>query len=256
LLKHFVIRNLHSLLGFENYLFIFSIFKISTLNLYKNKTEYLHFTKLFSDDANIIIIGANTGITTVPISKNVPNGKIFAVEPVKENYDILVKVIEHYKLKNTKALNYALGSENKMIEMVMPIVDNTKSHGLCYIGEVNQEKYGKGIKFTVEMKKLDDLFSTFKESIDGIKVVAENYEKFIFEGAEELIKKNMPLIYCELWFNENRNKVLDLIRSWNYEIFVFANNALVLYDENKHPTRSLFFVPKSKREKDVKFNIK
>ena len=66
----------------------------------------------------------------------------------------------------------------------------------------------------------------------------------------------MPLIYCELWFNENRLKVIDLIRSWNYEIYSFERNSLVRYDEKKHHSRSLFFVPKSTLEKDVKFKIK
>ncbi len=106
------------------------------------------------------------------------------------------------------------------------------------------------------MKKQDDLFSSYKESIDGIKIVAENYEKFIFEGGEQLIKKNMPLIYCELWFNENRLRTMELIRSWNYEIYVLDNNKLVRYDEKQYHTKNLFFVPKTRGEQDVKFNIK
>lgn len=215
----------------------------------------MFFTKLFSDNANIIVIGANTGITTIPIAKNVSKGKVFAIEPVPDNYSVLKKIIKFYKLSNTEALSCALGSENKMIEMVMPIVEKTKSHGLCHIDHDNIEGYEKGIKFKVEMKKLDDLFSSYKESIDGIKIVAENYEKFIFEGGEQLIKKNMPLIYCELWFNENRLRTMDLIRSWNYQIYVLDNNKLVRYDEKKYHTKNLFFVPET-GERDVKFNIK
>lgn len=216
----------------------------------------MFFSKLFSEDANIIVIGANTGITTVPVAKNVTLGKVFAIEPVPDNYSVLKNIIKHYKLRNTEALNFALGNENKTIDMVMPLVENTRSHGLCHIDESNIEGYDTGIKFKVEMKRLDDLFSAFKENIDGIKIVAENYEKFIFEGGEEIIKKNMPLIYCELWFNEKRLKTLDLIQSWNYEVRTLDRGALVIYNEDKHHTKNLFFVPKKRREKDVKFNIK
>lgn len=91
MLKHFAIRNLNKILGFENYLFIFSIFKIKTLNLDKRKKEYVYFSNLFPSDSNILILGANTGITTIPVAKNVRDGKVFAIEPVPENYSTLLK---------------------------------------------------------------------------------------------------------------------------------------------------------------------
>jgi len=244
LLKHFIIRNLHSLLGFEDYLFTFTIFKISTLSLYKNKKEFIYFTTLFPKNANIIVIGANTGITTIPIAKNVPSGKVFAIEPIPVNFKTLQRVIKYFKFFHIEPINIALGNENKEIEMVMPIVENTKSHGLCHIDDKNIRETKAGIKFKVLMKKLDDIFSSFNGKIDGMKIVAENYEWFIFDGGKELIAKHRPLIYCELWFNNSRSKVLEQIKSWNYEIKVLEGNKLIQYNSQFHFTPCFFFVPK------------
>ncbi len=243
MLKHFIIRNLHSLLGFEDYLFTFTIFKISTLSLYKKKKAFIYFTKLFPKDANIIVIGANTGITTIPIAKNVPEGKVFAIEPIPDNLKTLQRVIKYYKLFHIDPINVALGNENKEIEMVMPIVAKTKSHGLCHIDDKNIRETKVGIKFKVQMKKLDDIFSSFEGKIDGIKIVTGNYEWFIFDGGKELIAKHRPLMYCELWFNDNKQEVLELIKSWNYEIKVLEGKKLVQYNSQQHFKVCFFFVP-------------
>ena len=243
MLKHFIIRNLHSLFGFENYLFFFSLFKIFTLNLDKRKKEYVYFSKIFEKDSNILIIGANTGITTVPVAKTTVEGKVFAVEPVPVNYRTLERVIKYFNQTNVITLNMALGNKSGTIDMFLPIINKTRSHGLAYIKDESIEGFQEGIKYNVDIWKLDDLELIQDVKISGIKVVAENYEKFIFEGGEKFINKNKPLIYCELWFNENRIKTLSLIRSWNYEIKVLENNSLIPYISSKHKTKNLFFVP-------------
>jgi len=245
LIKHFIIKNLHGLFGFDNYLFIFTIFKINTLSLDKRKKEYVFFSKMFPDKSNVIVIGANTGITTVPVAKNIPGGKVFAIEPVPENFKTLNRVIKFFKLKNIFPENVALGNENKIISMIMPVINDVKSHGLAHIKEESIEDHENGINYTVPMKRLDDLFVNSNEKIHGIKIVAENYEKFIFEGGKETILKHKPLIYCELWLNENRLKTLELIQSWDYDVKVLDNKNLIPYDPVIHTTKNLFFIPKN-----------
>jgi len=203
----------------------------------------VYFTTLFPENSNIIVIGANTGITTIPLARNIPGGKVFAIEPVTDNFKTLRRVIKYFRFSNVEAINIALGNENKEIEMVMPIVEKTKSHGLSHIEDKSISGYEDGIRFKVQMKKLDDIFSSFEGKIDGIKIVAENYEWFIFDGGKELITKHRPLIYCELWFNDNRQKVLEQVKSWDYEIKILEGQNLIQYISEKHHTKNLFFVP-------------
>ncbi len=234
------------MLGFENYLFVFSVFKIRTLELDKRKKEYVYFSKLFKKNSNILVLGANTGITTVPVALNVAPGKVIAIEPVPENFRTLKKIVQYFKCSNVSLMNFALGNDNKEIEMYLPVINDTKSHGLAYVKDQNIEGFDEGIEYKVMMKKLDSIDEIINLKVDGIKIVAENYEKNIFEGGKEIIMKNRPLIYCELWFNENRNKVLELIKSWNYEIRVLQDNKLISLDSSVHKTKNLFFIPLEK----------
>ncbi len=56
----------------------------------------------------------------------------------------------------------------------------------------------------------------------------ENFEYFVLEGGKELLKKHNPIIYTELWENENREKCFQLIKELDYEIKVLNDNNLVI----------------------------
>ena len=56
-------------LGYDRYLMLFSIFKIKTLVYDKRKADFLFFETMLSKEANVIVIGACTGITTIPIAR-------------------------------------------------------------------------------------------------------------------------------------------------------------------------------------------
>ena len=48
------------------------------------------------------------------------------------------------------------------------------------------------------------------KKIGAIKMDVENFEYFVLEGGKELIKKHKPIIYTELWENQNREKCFQL----------------------------------------------
>jgi FkbM family methyltransferase len=242
-LKHFFIRILHSLLGFKNYLFLFSIFKIFTLRFYSNKKDYLFFTEMIKKDSNVIVIGANTGITTIPIAKKNSEGNIFAFEPVIENYEILQRVIKYFKVKNITAFCYALGNENTEAEMLMPVLDSVKSHGLCHIADEKVEGFKEGIKMKVQMRKLDSMSNVIKVKINFIKIVAQNSDRYIFPGARDMILKNRPVIYCELWNNENRRITMSIIREMGYDIKIRSGTKLINFSNDLPYTENFFFLP-------------
>ena len=62
-------------------------------------------------------------------------------------------------------------------------------------------------------------------------------------GGINLIKKNKPIIYCELWENENRKKCFELMESLEYKIYVLIKEKLELYDSSKHHKQNFFFIP-------------
>ncbi len=52
--------------------------------------------------------------------------------------------------------------------------------------------------------------------VDGIKVDVENFEWQVFRGAINLLKRDHPVIYCELWDTPNRRDVILLLRDLGY----------------------------------------
>jgi len=77
---------LQNILGFGNYLFIFSIITVKRLHLNQHEQEFLHFLDLLPTDHVLLDLGANIGIMTVPLAKKANNGKVYAFEPMPKNF--------------------------------------------------------------------------------------------------------------------------------------------------------------------------
>ena len=236
---------LQGLLGFDNYLFVFSIFTISALRWNKKEGDFLHFLKLIPNNGVVLDIGANIGIMSVHLARKLNHSRIFAIEPIPNNLNALQRIIRFYHLNNIEILNFALGNEDGQIEMVMPVVDEVKMQGLSHVVHESIDEFNEGSKFNVEVKKLDNIPELNSEAsqINAIKMDVENFEYFVLEGGKELIIKNRPIIYTELWENENRDKCFNFISELNYSIKVLENKELVKFIPEKHQTQNFFFIP-------------
>ncbi len=244
-MKSFVKRVLQGILGFDNYLVFFSWFKVHTLSLDKKEGDFIHFLKLIPEGGILLDIGANIGIMTVHFAKKIPNAEIFAYEPVPENITSLKKIVKFFGLKNVRIFEYALGNTEGEIEMVMPVLDKVKMQGLSHVIDPSIETFNEGERYKVPIHCLDNLpeIKALAKPITAIKIDAENYEYWVFDGAKETIMKHHPVIYCELWENDHRTKCLDLIRSLNYEIMVLVNGVLETYNASCHKSLNFFFIP-------------
>jgi hypothetical protein len=65
----------------------------------------------------------------------------------------------------------------------------------------------------------------------------------VLQGGEGIISKFKPLIYTELWENENRQNCFKLMNSLGYSIRVLQKDQLVDYKPEKHNTQNFFFIP-------------
>ncbi len=224
-------------MGYSNYLYVFAVFKIQTLRSDRKENDFFRFLDLLPSDATVADLGANIGIMTYHLSRWCNKGKIIAVEPIPDNFSVLEKIIARYSLKNVKALNIALGNKHEEVEMLVPIQGNAKQQGLSHVIEVGQNE--KGETFKVPCFIFDEIAR--EEKIVGIKIDVENYEYPVLTGAIETLKKNKPIIYAELWDNENRKKCFSLLDSLGYKTYVCNKNNLVLFDANIHNKQNFIF---------------
>jgi hypothetical protein len=133
----------------------------------------------------------------------------------------------------------ALGDTPGELPMVMPIINNVKMQGLSHIQRSGHLDTGSEI--TVKVEKLDNITELMTANkVSGIKIDVENFEYFALKGGEALLSKFKPIIYCELWKNEQRTQTIDYLKTLGYNAKVFDQGELVSFD--KQDTINFFFI--------------
>lgn len=188
-------------------------------------------------------IGANIGMTAVPIAKLKHNICLHSYEPIKENFSTLRKVMSLYRLKNVKLFNMALGNAHGTTDMIMPLKHKARQQGLCKVYKEGSQE--TGIRYTVPIDTLDNVYKE-NQNVTAIKIDVENFEYEVLLGARRLLKRCMPVIYCELWRNEKRTAVFEYLREIGYKIYVYnqvKNGLMPIRSENIGNAYNFFFLP-------------
>ncbi len=240
--KKAIQATLQRLLGFENYLFVFSLFVMSTIRWNKKEGDIKHFMNMLDPMDTVLDIGANIGIMTAIMSRACPQGKVIAFEPIPENIKALKRLIKFLRLKNVDIQSVALGNKKCNLEMRMPVIKGVKMQGLSHVHHPDIEGYDTTYqRYKIPQHTLDDIL--LNETVQAIKIDVENYEYYVLIGGEKLINQNRPLIYMELWDNDNRKKCMELLFDWGYTAKVLVNSELVTFNPNRHSHQNFFFIP-------------
>ena len=245
MLKNWTQIFLQKILGFQNYLFMFAAFSIYRIRKTRYDEEFLHFVNMIPDDGLVLDIGANIGITTIPLSKKLPNSQIAAIEPIPHNVRTLKKIIRFFGATNVTVYPIAAGDLNGRINMITPVIDHVKKQGLSHvIGAVPKELTSKeGEQFSVPVMRLDDIKDFHQyEKINAIKIDVEQFEYAVISGGLQIINRFRPIIYCELWDTPQRKIFLDFMEGIGYDIQVYENGQLVTYDQRA--VLNFFLIPK------------
>ncbi|SKB37856.1 FkbM family methyltransferase [Malaciobacter marinus] len=183
----------------------------------ENYGEYSSFeTNLFEDFClsgdTVIEVGSNIGVHTQELASMVTQaGKVFAFEPQRVVFQTLCANLSLNSISNVYAYNFAVGSENKQINI--PKLDYSK-----------QNNYGgislKEVKDGEEVQQVTlDFFENKLSSLKFIKVDVEGMEYDVLKGSSNLIKKYKPILYLENDRIEHSQRVLDYLLSLGYEIY-------------------------------------
>ena len=133
------------------------------------------------NDAVVFDIGAFKGDTAYFFSKKCSNkARIYAFEPDENNYKVLLKIKEKYKLNNVITKNILLSNAEKEIDFIS-MIENTPTI----------KKNAITIDKFVEENNI--------EKIDYIKMDVEGAEKNILEGSIKTIKKFKPSLAIAIY---------------------------------------------------------
>jgi hypothetical protein len=118
-------------------------------------------------------------------------------------------------------------------------------HGLSHVIDEENSANNLGLKFSVPVIRLDEMepLRTPLKPVTAIKIDIENFEYRALKGAEKLITMHRPVIYCELWENDNRKKCIGFLNKLNYSAFILNRKELVPVKEAAVDKHNFFFLP-------------
>lgn len=187
--------------------------------------EYLRNTILKGvfQDTVVLDIGANIGNHSLYFAKECGAKKIYSFEPVPETFRILQKNVEI----------------NDLSEVITPVnagvgAKNTRAG----IQSFMEEDFGKSIieykdEGEINVVSLDQM--GINEKVGFIKIDVEGFELEVFKGAEKLIRRDKPIIFCEIWpsyFIEHFEEISRILQPLGYECIANDSDYLFVQDSS------------------------
>lgn len=241
-MKEAALALLQRLFGLETYLYLFSRLKVATLRFDRRERDFLVFLRDLPADGTVLDIGANIGIMTAHLARHVDRGEVVAFEPMPANLRVLGRLVDRLALRNVRIEACALGDSEGTLEMVMPLERGALRHGLAHVVHESIPDRNEGPRVTAPQRRLDDCDSVRRaERITGIKMDVENFEWFVIQGAVETLRRHRPLLYVELWPNENRARCFELLAGLGYRAFVCERGGLIPFEPERHRQQNFIF---------------
>ena len=215
-------RILYRLLSLENYLRVvssmFFLYRALGLGRKGRALEYVyHLPQLVREGDTAIDIGANLGYYARPIADIIGHeGHLYAVEPVPVIFSVLQRNMRG--CDNATLLNYALGEEERQIEMAN---DSVAAAGYFGTGRnfVSEGELSKdAVRFTAQMKQGSQLFADLKR-IDFIKCDIEGYERVVIPELKPILERHHPTLLIET-DGDTRRDIVSLMEGLGYQAYM------------------------------------
>jgi hypothetical protein len=161
-------------------------------SIFYDKYKLNELSNKIPNDRVIFDVGALCGDSTLILNEMFPNHKIYAFEPILNNYNNIFKTIELNQLNNVIPTNLALANET---------------------GEREFEYGGRNL---CRVDTLDNFVSVNNLKVGLIKTDIEGGEWDMLLGAEKTIKEQKPTLILSVYHNyRDFFKIKPLIESWN-----------------------------------------
>ncbi len=234
-------------LGYERFLYLFARFKARTLQWDRREAGFRYFLRQLPEDGVVLDIGANLGFLCLHLARRVARGRVLAFEPLPDNLRTLHRIVRGVGVENVDVYPWAVGDHNGSVSMVLPLQGRAREQGLGHVVDT-AEMPETGLEFEVPIRRLDDLPEVNNPGtrIAGLKIDVEDFERFVLEGARAILERDRPLVYLELWNDENQQVCLAIARELGYRVMVFEGRGLIPFEPVKHRHHgNFFFVPQA-----------
>jgi FkbM family methyltransferase len=212
-----------------------------------------YFLQEIKEGDVIIDVGANIGYYALLEAGAVGNtGKVYAIEPVKENINKLKFNIKLNNYSNIEVFEMAIGDEEKIATMYLS--NKCNWHSLVCARDIADTIIGQvDVKVTTLDKFIDQFIPNRK--IDFIRIDVEGYEYYIVRGMSRLLKENRRLkLFIEVHpHNMKKEEVISFfifLRENNFEIKKVIFEPPSMLFTNTFISKSLIFLNDRLNEKN------
>jgi FkbM family methyltransferase len=158
------------------------------------------------DTAIAVDVGANIGYYTLLMAQKCK--KVYAIEPDKENFEILKKNVEENKFTNVVILNVAAGEKKEK----KYLIKDKNNYGNSHLNP-SKSPFDKGDLQRISCLRLDDILIN-EHKIDLIKLDTQGWEPQVVEGAKRIIKRDSPILFLEYTPSEYKNnKMIGFLKN-------------------------------------------
>jgi FkbM family methyltransferase len=173
-----------------------------------------YFLKIVSRSRKIFDIGANTGLYAILAAKEITTEMVYAFEPTPRIFGYLKRNAEVNSLNNIKLELSALSNYDGEIELYIPSgMIPTSSSTLKGFRKASEILKVPSIRLDTYCKKRDI------KDIDLLKIDTEGTEHLVIEGGIETIKRDQPIIICEVLEGFTERFIHKLLDPIGYEYY-------------------------------------
>jgi FkbM family methyltransferase len=163
--------------------------------------------KIISAGDDVLDIGANFGYYTVPLSKLVGAGHVYAFEPIPFTFNACDKIIKHFNCNNVQLLQKGVGAKDETLTFSVPLqACGALSAGQAHIegrqnsGEGMHEVYSFKAHetFDCDVISIDTFLLPKLKKLSFIKMDIEGAELFALKGMVKTLATFKPTILMEI----------------------------------------------------------
>ena len=175
-----------------------------------------------SGNLSLIDIGANIGNHSIFFSEFFK--KVYAFEPNPLTYEIL-NINSNFNVRKKNIITYKLGLSDQQGKTFFRI-NRLNMGGSCIIYP-KENRLNSTDVIEIQISCADKIEELRNENIGCIKIDIEGHELRILIGAENIIKRNKPIIIFEqskTEFNNGSSKAINYLKKMGYSFYIFNNH--------------------------------
>ena len=184
-------------------------------------------TRLLRRGGVFIDVGAHIGRYTLLASKRVGSEGVVALEPIPENYKVLIENIKRSRVNNVIALLIAAWNISTILEFVVPPGRSAATAKELHHFSGLQLR---GYKIRVKAVDLDTLLLRMLKlsRVDVMKIDVKGAEIEVLKGAREVMERYRPKMVVEVR-SQTRTKVKKLLKLYGCRITVIDESNILAY---------------------------